>query len=104
MLQIICSLPDVKVGEGHACTYQKRNVEGSCYLWKSHRWMANHDTLLEATCKKCPGGPDHYVHAKVEGRESKPSGAYSVSLVRCILSETQALDSLSAHTGLRRNT
>jgi len=70
MLQEIYDLPNVMLGVGHACAYEKCNLEGNLYLWKTHRWMANHECLIEATCLKCPGTPSHAVHAKVEGVES----------------------------------
>ena len=87
----VYEISGVLSGIGHACAYRKLCVSGQAYLWKEHRWLANHRLLIQATCSKCPGGPDHAIHVSTSGSESKPSGQYSLDLVQSILRAIRSL-------------
>ena len=93
-MQELRALPGLVSDVGQACAYGKLNIAKTMYLWKEHRWIANHPKLIEATCQKCPCTWEHMQHAKCEGPETKASGIYTRQLAVAIL---KALKYLKSH-------
>ena len=98
-MQAVYDLPNVAQGIGDACMYGKRipaefGFGAGLYLYKQHRWLANHAVLLHATCRRCNGNHEHYTSARgehVHGKLTKWSGEYTAQLARAILSATRQL-------------